>query len=168
MNKTHRKYWIWFSLCYAFILVAVFTPFCTEVSWDKVNESSLPIEIDTDEYLYETSYLAFEQMGGILNIIVILLITLVLLVTTKKWHKYLLVPLVPIYCILLLYNLVSIGGPSWGATPVGGSIRSGFFLMMIGTIALFVIAKEKPVEVPSEEALSSPLDRFPRGGQDQT
>ena len=121
-----------------------------------MNESSLPIEIDTDEYLYETSYLAFEQMGGILNIIVILLITLVLLVTTKKWHKYLLVPLVAIYCILLLYNLVSIGGPSWGATPVGGSIRSGFFLMMIGTIALFVIAKEKPVEVPSEEALSSP------------
>ncbi len=144
VNNGAKRFWVVTILCYLFIIISLIVPYCQELTEDKVNSSSTPFEFEP--YFYETTFSAFEHPSGLITVVIVILTSIVILLTRKKWHKLLLIPLVISYYVIILLSYLGIQSTGWAAVPVGGTILSGFYLLVIGTTALFLIAKSKPIK----------------------
>lgn len=129
---------------YAIIVVAIFSPYCVEVSVDRINASSV-FKDNGDVACYETKMMAWEHGGGLISIAAVLLATLILFFVNQKWRKALLIVLGIIYFPLMFLKMIGISFSS-GALPFGGSTLSGFFLLWFSVLLLLVIASLKPAE----------------------
>jgi hypothetical protein len=117
-----------------FSIVSLLLPYISEMTMGKLNNSSKIFEF-ADGW-YETSFNGYETKFGQFNILIIALLELIFLFSKKISHAYFLIPIGLIYLTSQLFIfLISFAG--FGA-PKGNELLTGFALMFLCTIILFI------------------------------